>query len=125
MFEKTEAGAATARREALLAATKEAIKSEDPADWRLAISCIVATDNDQIREQRLFGIMQAVYLTLQHPQWWAFMAQRMAPFVKQEGRGDGLDMIIEHFVVGGITIAVCEDCGKERVDINVRCECKS
>ncbi len=124
MFQKPEAGGATARRDALLAATKEAIQSENPSDWRMAISCLMAAQTDKAREDRLFGMMQAVYLTMNHPQWWAFMAQRMAPFVSETGRGDGVDLIVEHFAVNGITITVCDDCGEERVDPNVRCECK-
>ena len=121
MFEKP--GAATEAREALLAASREAIQSEDPSDWRMAISCLMATTIDKTREDRLFGMLQAVYLTLNHPQWWAFMCKRMATFVAQEGRGSGIDMIVDHFAVGGITIVVCDDCGNERPDVNVRCEC--
>lgn len=122
MFEKP--GSATEAREALLAASREAIKSGNPSDWRMAISCLMASTTDKQRENRLFGMMQAVYLTLNHPQWWAFMAQRMAPFVASDSRGDGIDMIVEHFAVAGITISVCDACGMERLDVNVRCGCQ-
>lgn len=111
--------------EQLLRVSIDAIKQEDPSDWRMAISCLMASVDGAQQEARLFGMLQAVYLTLKHPQWWAFMAQRMAPFTKlQDERSDVIDVIVEHFAADSMTIIICADCNTERIDPNVRCPCE-